>query len=217
VRDFVKDHGDEHRKDESARELQILPAGAPAGSVLRFEQPIGGDVRLTYRNETSTGRIVDGADVLLEVPPMVSEAGPRGAPVISMASIRAAGPTKLAGNDVGVAVTIDTALGRIVLALDAAHAPITTANFLKYVDAGLFNGGRFHRATRPDNYTPSPPDRPAMQLIQGGINPSRAAEGFPAIPLERTSVTGLRHVVGTVSMARGTGADTLAADAGPPC
>ena len=113
-----------------------------------------------------------------------------------------------------VAVTIDTALGRIVLAIDTAHAPITAANFLKYVDGGFYNGGRFHRATRPDNYTPAPPNRPPMELIQGGINPARRADAqaFGTIALERTSVTGLKHVVGTVSMARGAAADTATSD-----
>jgi peptidyl-prolyl cis-trans isomerase A (cyclophilin A) len=108
-------------------------------------------------------------------------------------------------------VRIDTPHGVIDLAIDTVHAPITAANFLKYVDAGLYDGGRFHRATRLDNYTPALPNRPMMELIQGGINPARSGEGFAPIPLERTSVTGLKHVVGTVSMARGA-ADTATSD-----
>jgi len=102
-----------------------------------------------------------------------------------------------------VLVRIETPLGNIDLTIDVKHAPVTAANFLKYVDAGLYNGGRFNRVTRPDNYTPAPPNRPMMELIQGGISPDRASDRFPAIPLERTSVTGLKHVVGTLSMARG--------------
>jgi peptidyl-prolyl cis-trans isomerase A (cyclophilin A) len=111
-----------------------------------------------------------------------------------------------------VAVRLTTGFGDIVLAVDTQHAPVTSANFLKYVDGHFYDGGRFHRATRPDNYTPAPPNRPAMEIIQAGINPARRAEGFPPIPLERTSVTGLKHVTGTVSMARGTGADTATSD-----
>ena len=111
-----------------------------------------------------------------------------------------------------VLVRIETPLGNIDLAIDTKRAPVTSANFLKYVDAGLYNGGRFHRATRPDNYTPTPPNRPAMELIQGGINPDRRNDGFPAIPLERTSVTGIKHVAGVVSMARGNAADTATSD-----
>jgi peptidyl-prolyl cis-trans isomerase A (cyclophilin A) len=51
-----------------------------------------------------------------------------------------------------------------------------------------------------------------MNIIQGGINPLKRSEGFPAIPLERTNVTGIKHVTGVVSMARGTEADTATSD-----
>lgn len=108
-------------------------------------------------------------------------------------------------------VRLDTPLGSITLAIDVAHAPTTSGNFLKYVDAGLYNGGRFYRVTRPDTYVPAPPNRPAMELIQGGIDPSKRSLAFPPIPLERTSVTGLKHVAGTVSMARG-GPDTATSE-----
>lgn len=110
-----------------------------------------------------------------------------------------------------VTVGVETSLGTFYLAIDTRRAPITAANFLKYVDAKLYDSGRFHRATRPDNYTPAPPNRPMMNIIQGGINPARRSEGFPAIPLERTSVTGITHVTGVVSMARGT-ADSATSD-----
>jgi len=109
-------------------------------------------------------------------------------------------------------VELMTRFGVILLAIDTVHAPITSANFFRYVDAGMYSGGRFHRVTRPDNYTPTPPNRPAMELIQGGINPARQSEALPPIKLERTSVTGLKHVAGTVSMARGAGADTATSD-----
>jgi peptidyl-prolyl cis-trans isomerase A (cyclophilin A) len=111
-----------------------------------------------------------------------------------------------------VLVWVETGLGSIHIAVDTKHAPITAANFLKYVDGKFYDGGMFHRATRPDNYTPVPPDKPAMEIIQARINPARRAEGFPAIPLERTSVTGLKHLAGTVSMARAPAADTARSD-----
>jgi len=123
---------------------------------------------------------------------------------------RAGAPDALAPGE--VLVRVATAFGDIDLAIDTVHAPVTAANFLKYVDAGLYDGGRFHRATRPDNYTPQLPNRPMMNLIQGGINTAHRRDGFDPIPLERTSVTGLKHVVGTVSMARGTAADTATSD-----
>ena len=102
-----------------------------------------------------------------------------------------------------VLVHLETPHGEIDLGINTERAPLTAANFLKYVDAGLYDNGRFHRATRPDNYPPNPPNRPMMELIQGGIDPARRAEGFPPLMLERRRDTGQRHVVGTVSMARG--------------
>lgn len=115
-----------------------------------------------------------------------------------------------ADGEVGVGVW--TSVGIFFIAVDTRRAPITSANFLKYVDGGLYNWGRFHRATRADNYTPAPPARPMMNIIQGGMDPVRRSDGFPAIPLERTNVTGIKHVTGVISMARGTEADTATSD-----
>jgi peptidyl-prolyl cis-trans isomerase A (cyclophilin A) len=107
-----------------------------------------------------------------------------------------------------VIVRVETSLGNIDIAVDGEHAPITAANFLKYVDGGFYNGGRFHRATRPDNYQPQLPERPPFQIVQADINPDRAKEKFPPIPLERTTKTGLMHRLGTISMPRGEDADS---------
>jgi len=104
-----------------------------------------------------------------------------------------------------VAVRLMTPFGAIDLVVDTVHAPVTAANFLKYVDAGFYDGGRFYRVTRPGTYTPTPPNRPMMNLIEGDIDPKRTSDRFPTIPLERTGVTGLRHVTGTVSMGRNDG------------
>ena len=99
-----------------------------------------------------------------------------------------------------VRVRVQTELGDIVIEVDPVKAPGTTANFLKYVDAGHYDGGVFHRTVKMDNQPESPVK---IEVIQAGVNPDRAKEGFPAIPLERTSVTGLLHKDGAVSMARG--------------
>ena len=107
-----------------------------------------------------------------------------------------------------VEVVFETEFGRVTIAVDRAHAPVTTENFLKYVSGGFYDGGRFHRTVRPDT---EPRRDVPIQVVQAGINPARAAEAFPAIPLERTSVTGLSHVDGVVSMARG-GPDTGRSD-----
>ncbi len=113
-----------------------------------------------------------------------------------------------------VIVVLETELGNMTLEIDAARAPITAANFLKYVDAGLYDGGEFHRAVRPDNETRK--DVP-IQVIQARINETRRAEAFPAVPLERTTQTGLKHLDGTISMARDVtptrpGPDTVRSD-----
>ena len=99
-----------------------------------------------------------------------------------------------------VRVRVQTELGDIVLELDPKRAPGTTANFLRYVDAGHYDGGTFHRTVKMDNQPESPVK---IEVIQAGVNADRAKDGFPAIPLERTSVTGLAHKDGAVSMARG--------------
>jgi peptidyl-prolyl cis-trans isomerase A (cyclophilin A) len=99
-----------------------------------------------------------------------------------------------------VRVRVQTELGDIVIELDPIKAPITTANFLKYVDAGHYDGGIFHRTVKMDN---QPESTVKIEVIQAGVNPERAKEGFPAIALERTNVTGILHKDGVVSMARG--------------
>lgn len=105
-----------------------------------------------------------------------------------------------------VVVVFETSAGKFEMAVDVAHAPVTAANFLKYVDAGAYNSGFFHRAVRPDTETRK--DFP-IQVVQASV--SRAASILPAIPLERTSVTGIKHLAGTVSMAR-SGADSATSD-----
>jgi peptidyl-prolyl cis-trans isomerase A (cyclophilin A) len=97
-------------------------------------------------------------------------------------------------------VRVQTELGDIVLELEATRAPNTTANFLKYVQAGHYNGGTFHRTVKLDN---QPESEVKIEVIQAGVNPDLAKSGFPAIPIERTSVTGILHKDGVVSMARG--------------
>jgi len=99
-----------------------------------------------------------------------------------------------------VRVLVQTERGNIVLEIDVTHAPNTAANFLRYVDAGHYDGGTFHRTVKMDNQ----PDSPVkIEVIQAGVSADRAKDGFPAIPLERTSVTRLRHTDGAISMARG--------------
>ena len=99
-----------------------------------------------------------------------------------------------------VRVRVQTELGDIVIEVDPVKAPITTANFLKYADGGHYDGGIFHRTVKLDN---QPESTVKIEVIQAGVNPDRAKDGFAAIPLERTNVTGILHKDGVVSMARG--------------
>jgi len=107
-----------------------------------------------------------------------------------------------------VRVRLATELGDIDLEVDVARAPATAANFLRYVDAGRYDGGRFHRTVRPDRETRG--DAP-IEVIQAGVAPGEEDRDFPPIALERTTATGLTHVDGAVSMARAE-ADTATSD-----
>jgi len=97
-------------------------------------------------------------------------------------------------------VVVQTELGDIEIEVDSGRAPITAANFLKYVDLKHYDGGTFHRTVKMDN---QPDNQIKIEVIQAGVNAERAKEGFPPIALERTNKTGLLHKDGAVSMARG--------------
>lgn len=96
-------------------------------------------------------------------------------------------------------VRIETEVGSIEVELDAKHAPITVSNFLRYVDAGHYDGGRFFRTVTLDN---QPTNNVKIQVVQAEASAAGQRAAFPAIPLERTRDTGLRHRDGTLSMAR---------------
>ena len=96
-------------------------------------------------------------------------------------------------------VQIDTPRGSITVELDAVHAPITTRNFLRYVLDGFYSDGSFFRTVTAEN---QPDDEIRIAVVQAGADPTKEAEEYPAITLERTRDTGLRHRDGTISMAR---------------
>ncbi|MBK7432817.1 MAG: peptidylprolyl isomerase [Chitinophagaceae bacterium] len=93
---------------------------------------------------------------------------------------------------------IKTELGEITIRLYPSKAPLTVANFLKYVDAGLYNNTSFFRSVTLKN---QPKDSIKIEVIQGGDVDS--TKEFAPIPLETTAITGLQHINGTISMARG--------------
>jgi len=99
-----------------------------------------------------------------------------------------------------VSVAIDTSLGRIVVALDKARAPVTTNNFLHYVDTHRLDGETFYRAMHSET----------SNLIQGGVR-SDIRKLYPPIAHEPTNQTGLHNVAGAISMAN-SGPGTARAD-----
>lgn len=93
-----------------------------------------------------------------------------------------------------VKVSLVTSEGPILLELEKERAPVTTANFLHYVDTKRFDGMTFYRAVEV-------PNLPEKGLVQGGVHYD-PRKMFPPIAHEPTSKTGVLHTDGTISMAR---------------
>ena len=101
-----------------------------------------------------------------------------------------------------VTVCMQTSRGEMVLELYTAQAPLTTANFLRYVDEGFYSGLLFHRVIHERGVVPG-------GVIQGGgylpgLVPKAATH--PAIPLE--SNNGLQNSQHTIAMARTSAPDS---------
>ena len=94
-----------------------------------------------------------------------------------------------------VLVELVTDQGTIVVELDHKRAPITVENFMRYVDSGRYNGMTFYRAMHL-NWGTEP-----NGVLQGGLNQTPQKLMKP-VAHEPTSVTGLTHKAGTLSMAR---------------
>ena len=91
-----------------------------------------------------------------------------------------------------VRVALDTSEGRIVLELEKGRAPITTANFLRYVDGHRLDGVVFYRTVKV---------QPNFGFVQFGVQnaPKRV---LPPIKHEPTTLTGVHHINGAISLAR---------------
>jgi cyclophilin family peptidyl-prolyl cis-trans isomerase len=96
------------------------------------------------------------------------------------AAMKASGPVK---------VKLTTTTGPIVLQLDKDKAPLSTANFVKYVDSGHYNGTVFHRVI--DSF-----------MIQGGGFTKEYREKPTQPPIKNESTNGLKNDMYTVAMAR---------------
>ncbi len=103
-----------------------------------------------------------------------------------------------AGADEGtVRVLMTTSVGDIGIDLYLDKAPVTAGNFLKRVDNGDLDGGSFYRVVTYENDNGSP----KIEVIQGGLGD--AGDGFDTIDHETTEQTGILHMDGVISMARG--------------
>lgn len=96
----------------------------------------------------------------------------------------------------GIRVLMTTSLGDIEIEMYPDKAPLTVGNFLRLVDAGHLDGSTFYRVVSPENDNGSP----KISVIQGGIGDAESP--FAPIAHETTAVTELRHLDGSISMAR---------------
>jgi peptidyl-prolyl cis-trans isomerase A (cyclophilin A) len=127
------------------------------------------------------------AITLVAAPAVAQDAAPAPAtaPAVPATLMPAAALTK---------VRLETEAGPIVLGIDRQHAPVTAANFLKYVDQKKLDGVSFYRAVQV---------APGYGLAQFGTR-NEAKRTLPQIAHEPTTRTGLSHVDGALSMAMNT-------------
>ena len=92
-----------------------------------------------------------------------------------------------------------TELGDIIIEIDNVNAPVTAANFLKYVDDKIFNSAFFYRVVRMNN---QPNNEIKIEVIQGGLGYDESPLSLAPIEHETTDKTGILHEDGVISMAR---------------
>jgi len=96
-----------------------------------------------------------------------------------------------------VKVELDTTMGKMLIELDEEKAPITTANFLRYVKEGFYNGTIFHRVI--GNF-----------MIQSGGHLPDMKEKTAYEPIKNEASNGLANSRGTIAMARTNDPDSAA-------
>jgi peptidyl-prolyl cis-trans isomerase A (cyclophilin A) len=89
----------------------------------------------------------------------------------------------------GPVVVLDTSLGKIRIGLDKEKAPISTQNFVDYVQAGYYDGTIFHRVI-------------ADFMIQGGGYDTELKKKDTRPPIKLEAGKGLHNTRGTIAMAR---------------
>ena len=98
-----------------------------------------------------------------------------------------------------IPISMETELGSIQMVLYPDRAPITVSNFLKYVDENRYKDFHFYRVVHMEN---QPDNDVKIEVIQGGLGFDKHPMELPTIVHETTDKTGIRHLNGTLSMAR---------------
>ncbi|QGY39335.1 peptidylprolyl isomerase [Pseudodesulfovibrio cashew] len=109
------------------------------------------------------------------------------------ANSEAAGPNPV--------VIMETSMGRIIVMLYPKDAPVTVKNFLRYVDAGFYDGTIFHRVVQQEVNKDNPLS--SINIVQGGgfVPPMRMKRPLWS-PIINESAMALQNKAGTISMAR---------------
>lgn len=112
---------------------------------------------------------------------------------VAFCSLVAALPAALAANETRILLT--TSIGKIELQLDRDKAPVTSQNFIDYVQSGYYNNTLFHRVI------------PGF-MVQGGGFTADMQQKAARAPIKNEADNGLRNLRGTISMARTSNKDS---------
>lgn len=96
-------------------------------------------------------------------------------------------------------VVIETSLGKIVIEVYEDQAPVTAENFLRHCKTGNFEDAVFYRVVNAGNQAEN---QYKIDVIQGGLFHDSLINQHPVIEHESSNVTGIKHLHGTISMAR---------------
>lgn len=102
-------------------------------------------------------------------------------------------------NTLKVRVVISTSEGDIFLVIDEKNAPASAANFLYLCEEEVYTGAIFYRTVNDENQARN---KIKIDVIQGGLFYDSLINEFTPIPHETTEKTGVKHINGTISMAR---------------
>ena len=102
-------------------------------------------------------------------------------------------------HETAIPISMETELGSIQMVLYPDRAPITVSNFLMYVDENRYEDLHFYRVVHMEN---QPDNDVKIEVIQGGLGFDKHPMELPTIVHETTDKTGIRHLNGTLSMAR---------------